>query len=314
MGLFSAVVVGMLYAHGPAPASSHADDVALAAPAPAGDATYGVQRTSRSQIPLWRDSGCIDLAVDSSSVGKDAAAVIDQAFLAWTDVTRTCGAVSFATHPEPHVTAAHDGIDTIVMRTDRWCRPATIGEPEQCYPPDVAAMTRLVFIDDPSDEDDGKILEVDMELNAVNFELLLPGQTPATTKSPLDLQAVVTHEAGHVLGLAHNCGLDPNAWPTDHAGRRVPACDALPSTSNVLAATMYYTIAPGDIRARTPKSGDVQGACTIARGLECGREVEGGCAAGGPSSSIWAVLLVTACTCSRRSHLRRSRAATLRES
>jgi hypothetical protein len=291
--------------------------VALAvSPAFGEDAVYGVQRTQRSRIPLWRDSGCVDFAVDAASIAADAGRVIDTAFAAWTDATRTCGSVSFVTHREPNVAAARDGVDTIVVRADRWCRPASAGEPEQCYPPDVAAMTRLSFIDDPSDADDGRILEADMELNAVSFDLLLPGQSaPAgSTKTPIDLQSVVTHEAGHVLGLAHDCGIDANDWPTDHANRRVPACSGLAADSSVAAATMYYTIAPGDTRARTLEAGDVQGACAMARGLECTRDVEGGCSAGGSPSWLGALfglvgLRGRARSCARQSQHRRRRIA-----
>jgi hypothetical protein len=52
----------------------------------------------------------------------------------------------------------------------------------------------------------GEIFDADMEINSANYDFsvgdsILPGQ--------IDLQTVVTHEAGHFLGLAHS--LDPNS-------------------------------------------------------------------------------------------------------
>jgi hypothetical protein len=242
-----------------------------------GNASYGVQRTSRSGVPLWRDDGCLEMLYDTTSVTPEIAEVLDRAFATWNTATAQCGGVAFSSYRAPNLPTTNDGLSTVHVRTDRWCRPATAAQPEQCYAPEASAVTRLIFIDDPTDPDDGKILEADMELDAVNFALLLPGQAAPVGSIAVDLQAVVTHEAGHVLGLAHDCGTGTEPWPMDHAGNLVPACtDAAPQ---VTAATMFFQINPGETGARTVEAGDTTGACILVRDLVCEPRIEAGCCA-----------------------------------
>lgn len=263
-----------------------------AAPA-GGTATYGVQRTTKSGKPLWRDSGCLELVYDATSIDPATARVIDTAFATWTNAALGCGQLAVTSTRRPNPASARDELSTVRIRTERWCNPGTPIEAEVCYPKEASAITRLLFIDDPNDPDDGKIIDADVELNGVDYVLLAPGAiAPATTKPVLDLQAVVTHEAGHVLGLAHDCGTGNEAWPADEAGTAVPSCmDASPE---VRAATMYYVVAPGDLGARSVEPTDVAGACELARGLTCEANVSGGCNAGRGGAGLLVVLLVSA--------------------
>lgn len=62
------------------------------------------------------------------------------------------------------------------------------------YEPEAIARTTLTL-----DFDTGEIIEADIELNSEDFTFALDAQ-----KDQVDLQAVLTHEIGHVLGLAHS--------------------------------------------------------------------------------------------------------------
>src|SRR5262249_21192786 len=69
-------------------------------------------------------------------------------------------------------------------------------------------LTRLKF-----DIGTGEIFDADMEINSAEHDLVLEG-TPGPNQ--FLLASVLTHEAGHFLGLAHS--QDPNAimYPTYH--------------------------------------------------------------------------------------------------
>ena len=88
------------------------------------------------------------------------------------------------------------------------------------------ALTTITF-----NVDTGEIFDADVELNAAQNNLTLPGQSPAA-----DLLSIATHEAGHFLGLSH---------------------------SPMQSATMYAQYAEGDTSLRVLDSDDVAGICEI---------------------------------------------------
>jgi hypothetical protein len=262
---------------------------AAAGPLPAGGtARYGVQRTTRSLRPLLPASGCLAFSYDRAGTQRLEQDLeweaIDRAFDAWSVAAESCAVLAFGRALEDGRPAARDGVSTVHFRDDRWCRPATEAEPELCFPPEVAAVTRVVFVDDPLDPADGVILETDIEINTADYTFVVGGEDLAA----LDLQSVATHEIGHALGLAHNCGTGTEAWPADHAGVEVPACDG--AAPEVLDATMYYEVRAGDARAQTLEAVDREALCSTVRGAICNAAPTGGCAAGGGGSLLLALL------------------------
>ena len=72
----------------------------------------------------------------------------------------------------------------------------------------------------------GEILDADIELNADTFEFTNCGAGGIDCKKEMDLKNILTHEFGHVLGLAHPSAVFPNAektamWPSSTPGETI---------------------------------------------------------------------------------------------
>jgi len=255
-----------------------------------GTAQYGIVHTASSKLPVWRASACNQVHF-GASITDAQAQVIEAAFDAWSAAAAGCGPLVLARGPE-RLRAVADGLDSIHVLTDRWCRPATETEPELCYSPDATGITRLRFVDDPFAADDGRIIEADVLLNAVNYRLDVVDPARATTA--IDLPSVVTHELGHLLGISHSCGTGGEAWPLDHAGNAVPDCEGLAPTSPAALSTMFYKLGAGEIAQRSLEPVDRVAACSLARGTECTIDVTGGtgCSSSRPSSLGIALVLL----------------------
>jgi hypothetical protein len=93
---------------------------------------------------------------------------------------------------------------------------------------DWLALTVLVY-----DTETGEIVDADMDLNGVNFRWTT---TDARAERATDVQNVVTHEVGHVLGLGH---------------------------TDVTEATMHARQPQGEISKRQLHGDDIEGLCSI---------------------------------------------------
>jgi hypothetical protein len=156
-----------------------------------------------------------------------------------------------------------DGINMIVFRQDAWCEHPAPADPTQpyCYPANALAVTSVF-----KSKSTGEIVDADMELNAVRFTWADLVERPELPDgSTADFQNTLTHELGHVIGLAHPC-YSSNDGPSrllDNTG--VPELDCtdpnLPAA--VLNTTMFPSVATSDTARRVLSPDDQQAACDI---------------------------------------------------
>lgn len=186
----------------------------------------------------WPVGSRIAFSLDASASKQvalsDATRIADQAFAAWNGTPCPGGGLGVQVYDNGPVSAdvaendcgivscpntVHDPLHVIVFRDDGW----PYNDPVQTL-----ALTTVTF-----GVNSGTIYDADIEINSSD-----PVDHPLTTLEPppagsYDLQTILTHEAGHFLGLAH--ATDPQA-------------------------IMYAYYTPGSLH---PQADDVAGICAV---------------------------------------------------
>lgn len=202
---------------------------AVVAFAPSGARAF--ERT-RGEVPdtylFWRYREVEVRAAYDSSADLPPARVelaVTLSLAAWNDAAAGCSDLLVVDGGPPLgldtnlVNGDHDGENRIVWREDSW--PAELSEA-------VLAQTTLVY-----DARTGELLDADIDLNGVHHFWT---DTEEAGRVDTDVRNTVTHELGHVIGLAHTP--DPEA-------------------------TMFAESAPGDLAKRTLAADDIDGLCFV---------------------------------------------------
>jgi hypothetical protein len=225
---------------------------------------YVDTRTSSGTAVRWQVR-CIAMSPDArgdqsgdSITNDDITSSLQAAIDTWNTSLQTCSAMQLSLNPATQVLGVvSDGRPAVVFTSDNWSHDAA-----------AIAVTTVWYANHAGDPTDGQISDADIELNAVNYTFTT---TPTTAvarpnTSVADLQNTLTHELGHVMGLAHTCwdhtAGEPTA-PPDNTGAPAPDCDLYPDLpAKVTTATMYpYTMMPGAINMRIVGPDDLQGIC-----------------------------------------------------
>ena len=180
---------------------------------------------------FWKNA-CVGYSVNATGSRTlayvDAKRVIDASFTTWmgTTCTETNAPAGISVSSLGPVECAEvryndktSNQNLIVFRDDTW----PYNDPNSTL-----GLTTVTF-----NSENGEIYDADMELNATGRNLSITEQVPP---NGYDLASVVTHEAGHFLGLAH--ATDPSA-------------------------TMFASYKPGSAALRTLTPDDVAGLCAI---------------------------------------------------
>jgi uncharacterized protein (TIGR03382 family) len=218
---------------------------------------------------LYWLSGCIFITPDSGGTTELPSPgpfpIISAAIDTWnTDTeTQTCSYMKTVENtPEALEVNGQDHINTIKFRDTTWCRPAVGDDPMQCYSTWAAGITTATYIDDSSSSQDGEITDADVEINGVNFAISVDGATLGSASCLAELQNTLTHELGHVHGLAHTCLVPGDPARVDNNGNAVPECTATTDPA-IINATMYPYQDCGETKKEMLSSDDIDAICTI---------------------------------------------------
>jgi MYXO-CTERM domain-containing protein len=185
--------------------------------------------------PLWWSTPCVSYAIDMDGSQwleqSDTRAAIDGGFAAWSRVTCDSGPTDIQFQRQADSTCMipehndRGGNVNIVAFLDPWIRP-TDGVPLE---PRALGITSMWF-----DTATGEIWGADI---MINDERRLAHCPTSGVCAGFDLESIVTHEAGHFLGIGH---------------------------SPVEDATMFnMSGVSGDTEMRSLEQDDIDAACTI---------------------------------------------------
>lgn len=176
--------------------------------------------------PLSWERACIGVSVHSKASAffsaSEARGAMLAAFAAWEDAS--CGGLRPGIHVEDlgyvscgrvEYNSKAGNANTLLFHDDVW--------PHETGPHNIA-LTTVTF-----DTKTGEIFDADIEVNTASYTLTLTEPT-----ADYDLLSVLTHEAGHFLGLAHSPSVD---------------------------ATMFSVYSPGTTEFRTLSADDASGIC-----------------------------------------------------
>lgn len=208
---------------------------------------------------LWWKEGTVtyrqDAAGHPDDPGDTAFTAVEAAFQSWQAVQARCGNLTLEegprvsgrtvgydpAHPSNEVLYRERRCSDVVGPADPCLAQDTCGNAHDCWDhaSDAVALTTTTFTPGT-----GQILDADIELNAAAFVLTTVDGPPCSEGHlgpgciAYDVQATVTHEVGHLLGLDHTrypgSIMNPTAFVGDLSKRVIDpgsaqfVCDAYP--------------------------------------------------------------------------------------
>jgi hypothetical protein len=193
---FTAAVAFACVAIAPSRADAYCRGLTQAGPDPA--STHACFAGGPGIFELYWRNRCVGYSLQKDASAQvslaQATPIAAQAFAAWTGASCGAGGPSVQAVDEGPVACGSVGYHpdgpnqhTIVFRDDGW---------PHNDPNNALALTTITY-----DERTGEIYDADIEINSHDFSIVPEGPTG---QAQYDLLSILTHEAGHFLGLAHS--------------------------------------------------------------------------------------------------------------
>lgn len=226
--------------------------------------------TKETQEPMRWASGCIYVTLDAAGTshvaGNRELSVMESCFANWIEATESCSYMRFVMEAPRRIEVGLDRKNIVKFRERRWCTPALEDAPEECHDPGTIGLTTTSYVPDPESSRYAEIVDSDIELNAVYWNFGVEGETLGTApRCQMDLSAVLTHEIGHLLGLAHSCQMaNDDSNLVDQEGRPLQPCQprsALPE--EIRESTMAGEASCRDASQASLETDDINGICAL---------------------------------------------------
>ena len=159
----------------------------------------------------------------------DVENAVNRALLTWEKVTRQQVRFQYAGRDSRAVVNSSDYINSIVWEERDW----------QYGDSTLAVTAYSYYLDDPPE-----VIDTDIEFNGRDFRWSVNGNTDQSTS---DVEQVLMHELGHLLGLAHSSVVNASLYP--YVGREVRHKLSLDDRSGV---RFLYGQKTADFRSITP--------------------------------------------------------------